>query len=216
MSKEKKSGLFSFIQNIIYIRIGDKLKPGSLKKLNDFFFSITEKTLSNFDIFFDEYLNYYQDVIEKEIEISEITKDDNILVIGCGTIPSTSIMIHKYTNSTVTGIDIDKKSVKQAIKCVKELDISEKVHIKHVIGTDYPLDGYSVIYIMFGVNNLSLIFSHIVKNMDDNARVIFRAPVDFKTNEAYNIDEIKDNFNIIGEVETYAFGKMKTIVLKKK
>ena len=50
----------------------------------------------------------------KEINLANVTKDDRILHIGCGSIPATSVLLAKKTGSEVTGIDNDFSSVKQA------------------------------------------------------------------------------------------------------
>ena len=216
MTKKRSSGFFTIIHTIFFKKIGDKLKPGSLKWLNDIYYSLSEKIFSKFDIFFNEYLNFYHEIIDREITAAKITNKDKILVIGCGAIPSTCILLARKTKSQITGIDIDKKAIKEAVKYVNKYNLFEYIKIKYGSGSEFPVEAFSVVFLLFGVKNINSIFSHLASNIDKDCRVVYRVPFNFKIDGCSSQDNLVKYFELINEVETYSFGKMKTIVLKKK
>ena len=66
------------------------------------------------------YLDFYRDMVKKEISFGRITSKNNILHIGCGPIPATSILITEITNANVTGIDNNNRSTIDAENLVSK------------------------------------------------------------------------------------------------
>ena len=84
MSNTTTEKIFHSTQQIIFEKIGDKLRPGSLKNLLAFLFVIFEKIASNFEIISRNYIEIYHDVVKEEIKLANIFPNDKVLVIGCG------------------------------------------------------------------------------------------------------------------------------------
>ena len=105
----------SFSQRIFFEELGDKFNVKSLKKTMDFLYVIFEKICIKFEIISKYYLDLYQELIDKEIKMAGISSVDTILVVGCGSLPTTSVLIAKKTNAIVKGVDIDPRAINNAL-----------------------------------------------------------------------------------------------------
>ena len=97
----------SFSQRIFFEELGDKFNVKSLKKTMDFLYVIFEKICIKFEMISKYYIDLYQELIDKEIKMASISNVDTVLVVGCGSLPTTSVLVFNKTNAKVTGIDID-------------------------------------------------------------------------------------------------------------
>jgi len=154
--------------------ISKKIKEGSLKKLSDYFFVILEKIMVKFPSFLSVYILYYEDIVENEIHLANITKHDAILHIGCGSLPSTSLLIPQKTGAPIIGIEKNASSLQDAQYCVKELHQEHQVQIHQANALDYPMDSYSVIIVSQGIEPRYEVLTHIANTMQPRTRVIFR------------------------------------------
>jgi hypothetical protein len=214
MEIENTSRYLRFIQNLIFYRIGDKLKPGSLRTLNDYFFRIIEKIIINFRIYINNYINIYNELIEEEIKFVNITQDDNILVIGCGSIPSTCILLSGKTNAKVTGVDIDRKAIKNSINLIKKLKLEDKIKIVHFDDLKYQVKDYSIILVLFGVKNLNKLFMYLSENVKDTTKIILRSPFFFDDLDN-NYLNLKNYFYLDKKLLSKSFGNLNILLLKK-
>jgi len=135
MSKRVIERFFSFAKRMFFDEISTKFHPGSAKKFMD---------LSN-------YLKMYQELVDKETEMANISSKDLILVIGCGSLPITAVLISMKTKAHVIAIDRDHKAVKDAIKYIKRLHLEGYIEIEHADGLFYPLNKFDAIFLLYGV-----------------------------------------------------------------
>ena len=98
----KSQAIFFFLNDI-----GDKFNALALKRLVDYLFVLSERIIIHFPRFIQFYINYYDDIIDHEINIADISKSSKTVHIGCGPIPSSSILLAQKTNGYVLGIDRD-------------------------------------------------------------------------------------------------------------
>ena len=81
--------------NFILKKIGIKFDAFKLKKTVDFGFVIVEKIIVKLCKLQTFYLDFYKEMVDTEIKLASISKDDKILQVGCGPIPATSILLAK-------------------------------------------------------------------------------------------------------------------------
>ena len=62
-------------------KIGVKLNPYKLKKLIDFGFIFIEKTIVNLDKLYPIYFDFYNEMIEKEIILADISKNKKVYIL---------------------------------------------------------------------------------------------------------------------------------------
>ncbi len=177
-------------------KIGIKLNPHKLKKFNDLGFIFIEKFIINIDKLWSLYLDFYNEMIENEITLADISKEKKVLHIGCGSIPATSILLIKKTGVQVTAIDRNPRSVNQARLCVLKTGVADKIQIVYGDGKIFPVENFDIIIISLGVKPIKEILKHIALSMKDDAHVIFRTSSSPNGEIAKNDLFIKDIFNI--------------------
>ena len=215
MTKHKSLRILSIIQNLYFHKIGNKFKPGTLKRLNSLFFIVFEKIAIYFEIFLFDYINIYKSLVNEEIKLANISSNNSILVIGCGSIPSSCILLAYETDAKVTGIDFDKKAVKKAKRLVEKLKLENKIKITNSSGTDFPLENFDIVIILYGVRNLINVFKHLSKDMKKNAKVTIRAPETFNPEDPEIKLIISNNFKQEDKKLSRAFGTLNLYLFKK-
>lgn len=201
-------GLFSRIKTVIFQNIGKKLRPGAFKIFIDSVFIIFEKISHNFDFIFNSYVVAYEDIVEKEVRLTGISKVDSVLVIGCGSVPSTSVLIAEKTNAKVVSIDVDKSAVNSSQKIIKKLDLSDKVDISLVKDDFYQVDDFDFIFVLYGVKKIDKIFENIFKNGKSSVKVVLRS----SSKDLKNFE----GFKIVDKTTSDAFGLVYSFLLEKK
>jgi cyclopropane fatty-acyl-phospholipid synthase-like methyltransferase len=197
-------------------KIGVKFDPHKLKKFIDSGFIITEKILIKFQKLRPLYFDFYDEMTKNEIKLANISKDDVILHIGSGPIPATSILLAKKVGAQVISIDNNIHSAKQAISCVSEANVADKVQIKHADANSFPADEFDVIIISQGTRPHKELLQHISQSMKNDARVIYRTSSSPSGEIVQKDMFIKDIFKIGKIVAQKKNGLLISILLLKK
>jgi len=190
---EKFSNLF---QRIFFEELGKKFRPGTFRNLMNYLYVIFEKSAYQFEFLSEYYLGFYKELVEDEIKLAQITSKDHVLVIGCGSIPATSIIIAEKTNAHITSIDIDSHAISNASLIVKKLKLEDKLILESADGHNYPIEKFDVVFVLYGVKNHDDMLKLIGKNMRDNARIIFRSVLEDGDKKILGINQNNDIFEI--------------------
>jgi hypothetical protein len=211
-SGSKLFDIFSFLLK----NISRKIKAGSLKKVSDYIFIVVEKIIVKFPSFLPAYILYYDDIVEQEISLAGITPKDTILHIGCGSLPSTSLLITKKKAAYVIGIDKNLSSVRDAHYCVQVMHLGHLLQILHSNALDYPMGSFSVIIVSQGIEPRYEVLSRIAQTIQPDARVLFRT-FSSNTGGITSQDEILTTlFSIRKTVVHPQHGLLMSILLEKK
>ena len=173
INQKSGSNLFD-IFSFLLKNISRKIKPGSLKKLSDYIFIFLEKIIVKFPFFLSAYVAYYEDIVEHEIHLAEITTQDTILHIGCGSLPSTSLLICQKKGNRTIGIEKNLSSVRDAQYCVRKMHQEHLLQIIHSNALEYPVDLFSVVFVSQGIEPRYEILSRIANTIQPGTRVLFR------------------------------------------
>lgn len=174
MTPEKSGNILFDIFSFLLKNVSRKIKAGSLKKLSDYIFVFMEKIVIQFPSFLSAYIIYYEDIVENEIHLAEITKNDTILHIGCGSLPSTSLLIAKKTGAPTIGIDKNPSSVQDARYCVQLVHQENQVQICHANALQYSMNSSKVIIVSQGIEPRYEVLTHIANTIQHDTRVLFR------------------------------------------
>ncbi len=173
--KSQKTGMFLFnIFSFLLKNISSNLKAFSLKKVSDYIFIIIEKIAVKFPSLLSAYIIYYEDIVDNEIHLAEITRTDTVLHIGCGSLPSTSLLIAKKTMSRTVGIDKVPSTVNDAQYCVRIMHQEPQIQIQQANALDYPMNTSDVIIVSQGIEPRYEVLAHIANTMRPHTRVLFR------------------------------------------
>lgn len=216
MLKSVSNKLFAYAIIVFFQKFPHKFRVTSLKNLIDFAYIIFEKFAYSFDIIADYYIEFYNEIVEKEIKMAKITSNDLVLVIGCGSIPATSVLISKKTNARTVSIDYDSKAIKKADLFSNKIKLERVMSFKHANGLNYQINNYDVIFILYGVKQQREVLENISKNMNFNARVIYRTTHDIIDEKVGGIDFLSKFFIIIEYFNSDKIILSKSYLLKKK
>ncbi|MCS6852382.1 MAG: methyltransferase domain-containing protein [Gemmataceae bacterium] len=94
-----------------------------------------------------------QEVVEKMLELAEVTKDDVVYDLGCGDGRIVVTAAKKYGAKAV-GVDLDPKRVEESLKNVKEAGVEQLVEIRKgdVLKTDVSPATVVTLYLLPSVN----------------------------------------------------------------
>jgi len=174
MKSSKIIGKISKIFSLFLKNFSLKMNAFSFKKLSDHMFAIAEKIVIKMNKLLPLYVKYYEDIIDKEITMANISSSDRVLHMGCGPIPATSILIARKTGAVVTGIDRNSRSVEESRSCIHILNSNGRVLIKYAEALKFPIEKFNVIIVSQGIEPRDNILEYISQSMKDDARVIFR------------------------------------------
>ena len=160
-----------------------------IKKLIDQLYNIYEIIFTNISFFSFLYMKFHEPSVKKEIEMAQITPSDKILQIGCGAIPYSLLILSKMTNTELTGIDNQGRSIQLAQKFLQK---NKQIHVKQSAGEIFDVSDYDVILISYGVGNIDVVINNVLKNLKSTAKILFRKPVTVKS--AY-IDSIVQQYS---------------------
>lgn len=201
MKKKVSDKLFEYVTNFFFQDFSPKFRVDKLKNLMDFFYVIFEKISIEFEILYSNYINMYEELVEKELNLLNIKKDDKILVIGCGSLPATSILIAQKTNNSVHCIDIDKKAISKARFLTKKIGI-KNMSFDAVDGISSKVDDYDIIFLLYGVKKQKEMINYLSSNMKNNSYIIFRTTEESLHNQVGGEYFLEQYFKIKGKVES--------------
>jgi hypothetical protein len=204
--------MFSFLLK----NISRNLKAFSLKKVSDYIFIIVEKIVVKFPALLSAYIVYYEDIVENELQLAKITKHDTVLHIGCGSLPSTSLLIAQKTKAHTIGIDKNPSSVQDAQYCVKELHQENLIQIHHANALRYPLGSSTVIIVSQGIEPRYEVLAHIANTMQLDTRVLYRT-FSSETGGITSQDTILSSLFLVKNTMLHPeHGLLMSVLLKKK
>jgi len=207
--------MFRCISSLIY-EISNNLKTYKLKKFSDKVFIFIEKILLNFPIFHKFYLDIYDNMTDNEINLANISKDNIVLHIGCGSLPATCILLSKKIGAHIIGLDHDLKSVKQAKLCISKYNLDDKIQIEFSDAKDFAVEKFDVILLSQGIKPQNEILNHIANSIKNNTKVVFRSTYDKKNKLSENDMFLKDIFIVEKIVHHKENGPLISILLSKK
>jgi protein-L-isoaspartate O-methyltransferase len=122
------------------------------------------------------YSNFYQQVIENEINLAAISENDQVLNVGCGAIPFTAILIAQKTGAKVIAIDCDQIAVKVARQCLATQQLDDLVTVMHLDGAGEIPFTFDVAIVALQAKPKKAILENLMKNGNGQVRLVFRKP----------------------------------------
>jgi len=117
---------------------------------------------------------YYDETIEKEVRLGQITSSDRVLFIGGGPFPWTAMRVAEKTGATVDIIDNNREAVQAAKKVIQRHVCSSRLSVVYGAGEVINAEGYSVIYIARQAQPHLHILENVWPTCESGARIIVR------------------------------------------
>ena len=174
----------------------DRILINSRRIISSYYYNFLELLAVKIKFFQNLLMRWRTTVFLNEIKMANITKNDKVLLIGCGIFPSESMLIAERTGAKVVGIDNSVNIVKIASKYVKKKGLSNLVKIEYGDGTKYPVNGFDVIFVAINVWPIDSVLKHISENMKPDAKIMCKS----SKNDITRVIET-EIFDIISKLE---------------
>jgi precorrin-6B methylase 2 len=166
------------------------------------FFSILELlAVKNKAVYFF-YTQWIGDIFQDECTMAQVSPDETVLHIGCGTLPTISILVAKKNHAKIIAIDNNKKTVQRAQRYINQQQLTEYITVKYADGTTYPATQFDVIFIAINVTCIDAVFRHLATHTKPSVRIICRDLGNGVINLLKN-EEFKDIY-VITSIEKHA------------
>jgi len=140
------------------------------------FTSALEKNLHSSSLFFKLYSLPYTKVVEREIRLADITSDDTVLNVGCGSLPFTSVKLAEMTGAKIYALDIDEKAISAAQSLVDTLNLEETIDFIVADGTDTISIDFDKAVVALQVRPQGKTVKNLFSCSDNDVSVIVRIP----------------------------------------
>lgn len=157
-------------------------------------------------------MGWRKPIFLKEIKMANVSSKDKVLHLGCGFLPTTSILIAEEINAKVVGIDNNRNSIRFAKKFIEKYGLSDLVKIEYGDGMDYSVHDFDVIFIAINVWPFDSILWHLSSQIKKDARIICRGLNDDLINFIKK-GELSDIYSIKAKLQN---PKTQSILLIKK
>jgi precorrin-6B methylase 2 len=158
----------------------------------------------------------YDEMIDQEVALADITKHDKVLVIGCGSVPATSILLAKKTDAQIIAVDYDESAIIKAKDIINWFDVVKNITLVVAEGMDYPLDDFSVVIISYGVKEPVTIIHHLRDNAPKNCRIIYRTAVDIQEGSSKGFIDLEVFFTVKDSILSSSFSSVISYLLTSK
>jgi len=174
------------------------------RKIYCYIFTYLEFLAIKFDFFYQLFMKCRKPAVQNEIKKAKISSTDNVLLIGCGIFPSTSLVIAEDTNAKLTCIDNNIKAVKLAQSYIAKKNIDNKIHIKFGDGINYQVQDFDIIFVTINVWPINYILNHLTKSMKTGAKLICRGLKNDILKILYN-EKMHNTFTFVSSSEDPMF-----------
>lgn len=214
--KTVTQSFFSWFYELFFKKVGHNMPVGPIKKIMDPFFVIIEKIACHFPIFTSFYLEPYRSMIAQELSMLPLTSEDNVLIIGCGSLPATALALAEQCDAKIDCVDVDVEAVNNAKKVLSSLKNMNTISIHHKNGLDHPMKTYTMIFVLYGIKEQIKIFEYIASTVNKKANILFRSSTDLKLAKPEVYKKMISLFVVKDQVKINSFGSIKTYLLNLK
>ena len=145
-------------------------------------------------------MKWRKPVFLNEIKMAKITSKDKVLLIGCGILPSETILIAEQTKAKIIGIDNSIKACKFAQSYVQKKGLSDLIKIEYGDGMNYPVQDFDVIFIAINVWPIDSVLENLSYNAKTNTRIMCKS-IKNDIVKSLEKEELRDIFSIKSQLE---------------
>jgi len=120
------------------------------------------------------YMRWIGDIFVDEFHMARVTAQDKVLHIGCGPLPTMSVLAAKETQSKIVAIDINRNALQHAKHYIAKQHLSDTINVVYGDGTTYPVNSFDVIFIATNVTPVEGVFRNLTIGAKSQARIVCR------------------------------------------
>ena len=147
------------------------------KSLSDLFYILLEYLISKSKFLSSIYIKLYKYQTKNEIILGDIHQTDKVLLIGCGSIPASAILLLNFSNCKITAIDNDKIAIENAVKLLIKYGMYKSINVIFEKGEDIDINNFDVIIISKGISDKEEILNNMACSINYNTKIIVRVNI---------------------------------------
>ncbi|HEC86538.1 MAG TPA: hypothetical protein ENI49_01515 [Thermoplasmatales archaeon] len=174
---------------------------------------VVEKVLEGSKLLTDLYIRFFRKMTVDEFSKVFLPEDARVLIIGCGSIPHTAVIVAKEKPWKIVGVDRDKDAVQKARFLVERYGLSDRVSVMEGNGLTFDLSGYDLVVLAHGVEPKDEILKRIAVEVDGETVVLFRTTWDF-LDKVYGDEGVPEDFDVVAVFKRPDF--IKSVFMKRR
>jgi ribosomal protein L11 methylase PrmA len=144
-----------------------------------YFYTLLELLATRITFFEHLLMTWRTPVFTQEVDALHLTPSDKVLHLGCGSLPTASLLIAKKTQTkTIVGIDNNMIAVRLARGFIKRKHLTNTITIEYGNGAAFPIHDFDVIFIAINVWPLDAVLRHLATTMKPTARILCKGSHD--------------------------------------
>jgi ubiquinone/menaquinone biosynthesis C-methylase UbiE len=120
------------------------------------------------------YTKWIGKIFRDEYTMANVSSDETVLHIGCGSLPTMSILVAKNAHAKVIAIDNDIRMVQRAQRYINQQKLNDFITVTHGDGKSYPAETFDVIFIAINVTSIDAVFQHLASTSKPSVRIVCR------------------------------------------
>lgn len=144
------------------------------RKLLCIFFSCMEIFAVKSTLVHRFYKKWIGQIFCDEYTLANVTSDDTVLHIGCGSLPTMSILAAQNAGAKMVSIDNDLRTVHRAQRYINQQKLSDFITVEYGDGRNYQAEMFDVIFIALNVTPIDAVFRHLATTSKTSVRIVCR------------------------------------------
>jgi tRNA G46 methylase TrmB len=120
------------------------------------------------------YTKWIGKIFHDEYTMANVSSDEAVLHIGCGSLPSMSILSATHAHAQVIAIDNDLRTVHRAQRFINQQKFDSLITVKYGDGSNYPAETFDVIFIPINITPIDAVFRHLASTAKPSVRIVCR------------------------------------------
>jgi 2-polyprenyl-3-methyl-5-hydroxy-6-metoxy-1,4-benzoquinol methylase len=158
------------------------------------------------------YFKWIGDIFLDEFHLAHVSSHETVLHMGCGVLPTMSLLAAEQAHAKVTALDHNLKVVLTAQWYIHKKKVTDCITVIHGEGTTFPVDSYDVIFIALNVTPIDAVFRHLASQTKPTVRIICRDLGNGMSSLLEN-DEFR-NYFVIQSIQRHA--KISSVLILRK
>ncbi len=171
-----------------------------------------EKFGCEFPLFGNNYEKFfYRSLVQRELEMAELSDGSKILVVGSGPFPMTGIFLAE-NGYDVLCIDKDEEAIRSGEKKVRRSNTELNIGFEKIDGKFTDYSEFDAVWVPLHVTPKKDVVLKILKDLEDKAKVIFRNPRGLWEKVYPKVDP--HVFDLAFKVKNQPLGKESVLLIK--
>jgi hypothetical protein len=146
----------------------NKIKP---------FVARLERRCAGNGLFFFCYALPYRGLVRREVVLARIVPCDHVLVIGCGALPFTAVLVARMTGARITAVDFDPVAVADARRVIERLGLGTQISVIQADAARDPLPEADVALVALQAAPKDAIHHNLARSLPTSrGRALYRLP----------------------------------------